>query len=199
MTDPTDDREPWEVYQDDIHDLLEALDLGTHARPESPHEVLQEEVLPAIRELRGDERDAPTDTDAEPTPTFPTAPWDYSRIESDVDVLEHYDAAVWDGMGDLVCPITTQLAGNGEIEHAHDRAALIAAAGSAAHEVPEEYDAVEAVEALPQLIKVAERALRDLGAQPHLIDPDTGEPGDAELNVVTKQLQDALDAARTDS
>jgi len=41
-----------EVFQDDMHDLLEYLDLGTHARPDSPHEVLQEEILPEIRELR---------------------------------------------------------------------------------------------------------------------------------------------------
>lgn len=45
------DKEPWEVYQDDIHALLEALGLGTHARPEPPHEVLHSEIIPKINDL----------------------------------------------------------------------------------------------------------------------------------------------------
>lgn len=42
------------VFQDDVRDLLEALGLGTHARPESPHDVVQNEVIPAIKALRSD-------------------------------------------------------------------------------------------------------------------------------------------------
>lgn len=50
--DPDPQRSDTDVYQDDVHDLLEALDLGTHARPVSPHMVVQEEVLPEVRRLR---------------------------------------------------------------------------------------------------------------------------------------------------
>lgn len=41
-----------EVYHDDVLALLGALDLGTYARPQSPHAVMQDEVLPAVRRLR---------------------------------------------------------------------------------------------------------------------------------------------------
>jgi hypothetical protein len=40
------------VYQDDVRALLLALGLSDHARPESAHQVLQDEVLPAITALR---------------------------------------------------------------------------------------------------------------------------------------------------
>lgn len=46
------ERQPWEIYQDDIHALLDALGLGTHARPESPHDVLHKEIIPEIRKHR---------------------------------------------------------------------------------------------------------------------------------------------------
>lgn len=36
-----------EILQDDLRKLLDALDLGTHARPATPHEVFQE----CIREV----------------------------------------------------------------------------------------------------------------------------------------------------
>jgi hypothetical protein len=36
----------------DVQDLLEALGLSIRARPVSPHQVVQEEVLPAVRALR---------------------------------------------------------------------------------------------------------------------------------------------------
>ncbi|MDX1390552.1 MAG: hypothetical protein R3344_15290, partial [Acidobacteriota bacterium] len=38
-----------EVLQADVRDLLRALGISDHARPISPHEVVQTEVLPAIR------------------------------------------------------------------------------------------------------------------------------------------------------
>lgn len=41
------------VFQDDVCDLLLALGLSDRARSVSPHRVLQEEVLPAIRSMRG--------------------------------------------------------------------------------------------------------------------------------------------------
>ena len=44
------------VMQDDLAKILEALDLGSHARPKSPHDVVIDEVLPAIRRLQASER-----------------------------------------------------------------------------------------------------------------------------------------------
>jgi len=41
-----------DVQQDDVRDLLIALGLGDHARPESLHCIVQEEIIPAIRRLR---------------------------------------------------------------------------------------------------------------------------------------------------
>lgn len=41
------------ALQEDVGDLLAALGLGTHARPMSPHQVVQREILPAIDSLRG--------------------------------------------------------------------------------------------------------------------------------------------------
>ncbi len=41
------------VLQDDVRALLLALGLSDHARPVSPHRVIVDEVLPAIRALRG--------------------------------------------------------------------------------------------------------------------------------------------------
>jgi hypothetical protein len=40
-----------EVAQDDLAEVLQVLGLGDHARPISPHAVVQTEVLPAIRRL----------------------------------------------------------------------------------------------------------------------------------------------------
>jgi hypothetical protein len=52
-----DGRTDADVYQDDVRALLDALDLGTHARPVSPHMVVQDEVLPAVRKLKRAFRD----------------------------------------------------------------------------------------------------------------------------------------------
>lgn len=38
--------------QGDVRDLLLALGLGDHARPISPHRIVQDEILPAINALR---------------------------------------------------------------------------------------------------------------------------------------------------
>lgn len=42
-----------EVYQDDVFALLRALGLSDSARPYSAHEVVQREILPAIRAMVG--------------------------------------------------------------------------------------------------------------------------------------------------
>lgn len=52
------------VAQDDLAEILRALGLGDHARPESPHGVVQSKVLPAIRQLVA----------ADPCAEFPDAP-----------------------------------------------------------------------------------------------------------------------------
>jgi hypothetical protein len=51
--DCSQDRRPSasEVMQDDLLEMLRALGLGDHARPDSPHFVVQDEILPAIRRL----------------------------------------------------------------------------------------------------------------------------------------------------
>ena len=41
-----------QLQQDDLRAILDALGISTHARPYSPHEVVQREVLPAITALR---------------------------------------------------------------------------------------------------------------------------------------------------
>lgn len=41
-----------EAFQEDILSILDALGLGIHARPISPHQVVADEILPAIVELR---------------------------------------------------------------------------------------------------------------------------------------------------
>lgn len=51
MPDPTTRRDA-DVAQDDLAAILRALGVGDHARPQSPHEVVWQEVLPAIERLR---------------------------------------------------------------------------------------------------------------------------------------------------
>jgi hypothetical protein len=46
-------RNPGDVLHEDLRQILLVLGLGDHARPCSPHEVVQREVLPAIRRLMG--------------------------------------------------------------------------------------------------------------------------------------------------
>lgn len=41
-----------DLIQADLREIMDALGLSTHARPYSPHEVVQREVLPAIKTLR---------------------------------------------------------------------------------------------------------------------------------------------------
>lgn len=46
------DMTDYSVLQDDLAELLRALGLSDHARPYSPHEVMQREVLPAVQSLK---------------------------------------------------------------------------------------------------------------------------------------------------
>lgn len=51
-----------EVMQDDMRELMDALGIAAHARGASPHEVMQQEIIPAVRALRS----APTSVAGEP-------------------------------------------------------------------------------------------------------------------------------------
>lgn len=53
------------LIQDDLRAILEALGLGTHARPYSPHEVVHRDILPAIQRLRWPMTSFPTDAERE--------------------------------------------------------------------------------------------------------------------------------------
>ena len=46
------DRSLSDIFHDDIEALAKALDIGTHARPISPHRMIYQEIIPAIRSLR---------------------------------------------------------------------------------------------------------------------------------------------------
>lgn len=101
----------------------------------------------------------PEDAEETPRSDFPTTPWTASRIEEGSSLFnDAYEAVVWSGIGDHVASVTTQLAGNGEVEEAIDRARLIAAAGTAESELPDEYDAIDAVEALPEMAEATHDA-----------------------------------------
>ena len=103
--------------------------------------------------------------DPQPTPRFSSTPWYASRIgPDDVHIDEVFEAVVWDSIGDHVASVTTQLTGNGDVESAIDRARLIAAAGTATSELPDEYDAVAAVEALLAFIQKTESVTEHLSA-----------------------------------
>lgn len=56
---PDAERERDSVMQDDIAELLRILGLGDHARPCSPHEIVQQEVIPAVRALAAPARREP--------------------------------------------------------------------------------------------------------------------------------------------
>lgn len=61
--------------------------------------------------------------------TFASAPWTWTAPDEKYEPLPAYaQAAVWDNSGDLVCAVTGQMAGDGSVESASDRAPLIAAA-----------------------------------------------------------------------
>lgn len=51
-----------DVLFDDLQELLELLGLGIHARPYSAHEVMQREVLPAVRALTSNRGEKATST-----------------------------------------------------------------------------------------------------------------------------------------
>lgn len=96
-----------------------------------------------------------TDADADAEPTFASAPWTARRIKPDEKIPAIGESAVWGSDGDLVAAVSVGMTGDG-LESAYDRARLIAAAGTAAHEARDMgYDPVAAVESLPELLNLA--------------------------------------------
>lgn len=91
-------------------------------------------------------------TDVSPT-GFASAPWEPEGPD------KNGHAHVWGSDGDLVATVCDNPVYG---ETAFDRARLIAAAGTAAQELPDEYDPVAAVEALPEGLDAARRAIIDL-------------------------------------
>lgn len=47
-----------EVANEDLRDLMRCLGMSLHARPDSPHEVFQTEVLPRVRQIQTALREA---------------------------------------------------------------------------------------------------------------------------------------------
>lgn len=45
-----------EVANRDLRELMLTLGMSIHARPKSPHEVFQDEVIPRVRDLKAAER-----------------------------------------------------------------------------------------------------------------------------------------------
>ena len=95
-----------------------------------------------------------TDTD-DAYSKFGTVPWRATELPPYETMIDG-EAAVWDKKADLVCAVDTALAGDGTFEGALDRAKLIAAAGTAASELPDGYDPVTAIEAINDLLQLAE-------------------------------------------
>ena len=92
-------------------------------------------------------------------PDFASAPWRAERLEAGGEI--DGSAAVWASDGDLVASVHAGIGGT-RIERGIDRARLIAAAGTAAQELPDEYDPVRAVEALPELLKACQETVEEL-------------------------------------
>lgn len=52
MSEKVGDRSQEQVFQDDLKEIMQELGMQVHARPLSPHRVVQEEVIPYIRGRR---------------------------------------------------------------------------------------------------------------------------------------------------
>ncbi len=61
-----------DVMQSDLRELLLALDMGDHARPQSPHEVFQEALVVLRQRLRG--LDHASDCALNNAPALPVRP-----------------------------------------------------------------------------------------------------------------------------
>jgi anti-sigma factor ChrR (cupin superfamily) len=127
------------------------------------------------------EQQADNDTDnTQPTP----GPWEIDRSPAWEDQITSGDYTV--------ATVHYGMAGK-----ARANARLIAAAGTAASELPEEYDPVAAVEALPELLEAAEEALQEMR---WIVDGETSSrvPTEDEA-AVRNMLAEVLYVARKDT
>jgi len=119
--------------------------------------------------------------------TFASAPWEPERPTED-----EY-ARVWASDGDLVATVCDAPVYG---ETAYDRARLIAVAGTAAGKLPDEYSAINAVQALPDLVEAAEFAERRGHDRRCDAMISEGRPCSCGWQEYRDALTDALDAAR---
>ena len=124
-----------------------------------------------------------TDTDAtKPTP----GPWDWSPQVNQPRAC--HQAQVWDADGDSLA----MLEPTPDPVEAGDNARFIAAAGTAASKLPEEYDPMAVMELLPAIFKIADWVV----GSAKLEDEDGDlHPPDREL---VHQLRDLLNDTRVD-
>jgi len=145
--------------------------------------TLRMDVMETIRE----DPDDPPAQDA----AFASAPWDWSPQQGEPGHC--YQAQVWGADGDAIATIESYP----DPQTANDRARLIAAAGTAAGKLPDEYDAVSAIrDGLSELIQAAQFAERR--GHDNRCDAMTseGRPCSCGWQEYRDALTDALDAAR---
>ena len=106
-----------------------------------------------------------TQDDAQPTP----GPWEEGATSSD----ERRIARILDG-NDITCrdvhSTRHAVTGQEPVANAH----LIAAAGTAAHELPDKYDARELLEQVPEIARLIERLFDETHQEPD--DPNIDAP-----------------------
>lgn len=137
------------------------------------------------------------ETDSETECTFASTPW---NAEPSGEIV---DARVWGSDGDLVAVVCENLA---KEETSFDRARLIAAAGTAAHDLPDEYDPVAVQRHLPGLLEAVDAIFRYEGKYPTSVSEairDLAEDSGDELSehVITgllDELQSTLQKMRRD-
>jgi len=130
-----------------------------------------------------------SETHDEPTPGI----W-YTHTDADNALCVSSNRAT-DGVDKFVACI--KRADNEVYEDAEANARLIAAAGTAAHELPDKYDAVAAMEELPELIRGLEELVSCLKEAHENAHPE-GPMRDRRYGLTVDEAQDTLNADRAD-
>ena len=149
------------------------------------HYPISQDQVKAMYELVDQETDSRSNNgDAQPTP----GPWDWSPQKGKPG--GSYLAQVWASDGDSLATLESRP----NSTEASANARLIAAAGTAASELPDGYDPIEVIKALPDILRAAERAVdstdfRDEGEDDLCFPPDRSD---------MTRLRDTLDTARKD-
>ena len=136
------------------------------------------------------EQQAPYDTDdpqPTPGPTFDSGPWEAEGPPLTGEVVDRSSGAVWAADGDLVAETHASPVYG---EPSYDRACLIAAAGTAASELGDEYDAMATARGIPERLAALERARRYFRKQYR-----AGERGALRASILG-EIERALEAAR---